>query len=351
VTLRTGQSLEVSKDHEMWVDDGNVGVKIKATDLKIGDKIPLISGESEFGKDHFPIESEMMGNLLGDGYINTETKKASWNFFGNDIPYGNILFNKAILLKEGHDLLEKHPLKKELNECPPDNVYNCSRTTFNSIILGRLFVDSFGFSKLPRRVPARIWGADKETVAGFLRGLYAADGNQNPDCSIVLAQNDIDLLKEIQLLLSCFGISAYVCNHNQESVKTFKGKDGTVRDVVFKPCFRLIFGGANNCRTFLREIGFGVPVKDQRASMAIDKLAGKKLRGSWRTGVVTNIEDIGIQETYCVTEPMTNTITVNGIVTGNCRHAMASVLPGYGFKSGSMEYVEPGYDYYSEYHK
>ena len=35
----------------------------------------------------------------------------------------------------------------------------------------------------------------------------------------------------------------------------------------------------------------------------------------------------------------------------HCKHAMASVLPGYGFKNGSMEYVEPGYDYYAEYHK
>ena len=35
----------------------------------------------------------------------------------------------------------------------------------------------------------------------------------------------------------------------------------------------------------------------------------------------------------------------------HCRHALASVLPGYGFKSGSMQYVEPGYDYYAEYHK
>jgi hypothetical protein len=31
-----------------------------------------------------------------------------------------------------------------------------------------------------------------------------------------------------------------------------------------------------------------------------------------------------------------------------CRHCLASVLPGYGFKNGSSVYIEPGYDYYAE---
>jgi hypothetical protein len=35
----------------------------------------------------------------------------------------------------------------------------------------------------------------------------------------------------------------------------------------------------------------------------------------------------------------------------HCRHGLCSILPGYGFKSGILEYIEPGYDVYAEQHK
>jgi len=344
ITLKTGHCIEVSKDHEMWVDDDNDGVRVKAIDIKIGDKVPLISGESLFGIDRFPIEAELMGNLLGDGYIDPNTSWAHWNFFGNDIPYGNELLKKACLSEEGQRLAVLHRDTQELVKKGPDNVYRCDRATFNSLILGKYFVEKFDFSKLPRRVPKRIWGGDKETVAGFLRGLYAADGTVNADCAIVLAQNDIELLKEIQILLSCFGISAYVCKHDGSQTKRFVRQDGTVREVQFKECWRLILGGVGNLEIFQREIGFGVPIKNDRVADRIASMVGKKPHGSWRTSLVVSVEGIGVRPTYCITEPMTNTVTVNGIVTGQCRHSLVSILPGYGFDgSGKITYIEPGY--------
>lgn len=46
---------------------------------------------------------------------------------------------------------------------------------------------------------------------------------------------------------------------------------------------------------------------------------------------VARIESIGEQQTYCLTEPVTNTLTVNGIVTGNCRCSLTVLRNGFGF--------------------
>ena len=60
--------------------------------------------------------------------------------------------------------------------------------------------------------------------------------------------------------------------------------------------------------------------------------------------VVSKIEAIGKQQTYCVEEPMTSTITVNGVVTGNCRCTLVTMMPGYTFDSnGLVTYKEPGW--------
>lgn len=60
--------------------------------------------------------------------------------------------------------------------------------------------------------------------------------------------------------------------------------------------------------------------------------------------IINKIESIGKQQTYCVEEPMTNTITVNGVVTGNCRCTLVTMMPGYTFDAnGNVTYKEPGW--------
>ena len=37
-----------------------------------------------------------------------------------------------------------------------------------------------------------------------------------------------------------------------------------------------------------------------------------------------------------------------GALHPHCRHALCSILPGYGFKNGKLEFIEPGYDVFKE---
>jgi intein/homing endonuclease len=338
ITLDNGMSLSVSTGHEMWVDDDKNGTKIKAEEIKIGDKIPVISGQCGFGKDSFPELAELMGNLMGDGAIGEITAK--WCFFGNDIPYGEKLYSLAKSYMGGHNYLDKMTI------FGPNEKYIVDRTSFNSTALKGIFKNEFNLSKKPRRVPERIWKADKSTVSAFLRGLYAADGHSEKAPSVALAQNDLEFLKEIQLLLSNLGLISSICDHGEECIKTITYADGREFETKRKACWRLSLSGWDQCAIFAKEIGMGVPKKQEKLLNFLSETEGKTKHGSWRTSRVASVEKLGERQTYCLTEPMTNTVTANGIVTGQCRCSLVYLVSGFGFKGGKLHYISENFDAY-----
>jgi hypothetical protein len=332
-----GIEIELSNDHEIWVDDDTGGRRVRAVDITPGQKVPLLSGEGLWGDDTFPELAELMGNLTGDG-VNNETSKTSyWNFFGNDIPYGNKLLDLA------RQYCSKH-LLETLTIIPPDDRYNVPRAVFNSPKLFGIFKEDFGFSKRPRRVPRRIWGADKKTVSAYLRGLYAADGHSQGSPSVVLAQNDREFLQEIQLLLSNFGLRSGLYEHGDACIKPMTDPIGRVRDVERKPCWRLIIGGYSQVAKFATDIGLGVPSKQEALVRRLEAASYNNKLGAWRTDRVLTVTPTGAKQTYCLTEPVTNTVTANGLVVGQCRHTMVYIAKGYGFRSGKLTFIGLDHD-------
>jgi hypothetical protein len=338
-TMDSGQEIEVSIGHEMWVEVGNTNwSKKEARNLIVGDKIPLFTKGESFGEDHFPIEAELMGNLLGDGCINEKTGSAEWKFFGKDIPYGEKLFE---LIKN------KYPhssFSDSLTINGPNNKYSVDQASFRSNRLGKIFQKEFNLNKKPRSVPERLFKADKETVSAFLKGLYAADGCTESS-SVQISQNNLEFLKEIQMLLSMFGFVSRIYNHDEAHQKMIKYADGTEYLTDRKQTWRLFINGAEQFNKFVDTIGFGVPFKQERAIS--HKVPISEIRSYWRTAKIEKIESIGLQQTYCLTEPMTNTITVNGIVTGQCRCTLSELSPGWGFKGGFVSFISLNHDEYS----
>lgn len=336
LTLDTGHQLEVSLGHEMWTEVGNTKwAKVPANKLVVGDKVPLLAKAEFFGQDHFPIEAELMGFLMGDGYINEKTGNASWIFFGDKIEYGQKLYS---MVKEKYsaanqlDQLEIHHITEK---------YNVPHAEFNSSVLGRVFREEFGLSKKPRRVPGRLFKADKETVTAFLRGLFGADGHSEPN-TVVIAQNDYEFLQEIQQLLSMCGIISKIYDHGEAHVSTIRYADGTEYETNRKACWRLHIGSYTLAKKFVEEIQFGVP-KKQEAALSYLVPHGAN-RSGWMTAKIEKIESIGMQQTYCLTEHMTNTVAVNGVVTGQCRCTLTLLAPGFTFEGGRLKWHSLGYN-------
>jgi hypothetical protein len=94
----------------------------------------------------------------------------------------------------------------------------------------------------------------------------------------------------------------------------------------------------------LDEIGFGVPEKQKRAELNF--IDNDTSRNAWYTAKIDKIEFLDREQTYCLTEPTMNTVTVNGIVSGQCRCSLQQLPPGWGFKNGFISFIDLDYDEY-----
>lgn len=70
---------------------------------------------------------------------------------------------------------------------------------------------------LYRAVPYRYKYADRNTIASFLRGLYTANGSIEDDYRIQLASSSLQLIEDVQVMLSSLGIKSYITNARKKS--------------------------------------------------------------------------------------------------------------------------------------
>lgn len=126
--------------------------------------------------------------------------------------------------------------------------------------------------------------------------------------------------------------------------------------VELKPASYVYYTGIKKCLRISFSSGQNLPVSIGHEMWVCDGGCGRKIRAdqlrigskvpiiSGDYAEVSSIEPIGQHHTYCLTEPETNTVTANGIVTGNCRCSLITLLPGFGFNgSGRVTYIKDGF--------
>ena len=113
-------------------------------------------------------------------------------------------------------------------------------------------------------VPPTIFGAPKEVVAAFLRGLFDTDGRvgktgrNRTSADIWLGSTSRNLITSVQALLLNFGITTSVALfHDGNHVSEIRGRKVSSN----YPEYRLRVKGAESVKIFQKEIGFGLPSK------------------------------------------------------------------------------------------
>lgn len=342
-TLKDGHVLEVSTDHNMKVFTKNAGETIPASEVKVGDMLPIQGTMGMFGQLHFPDIAELMGSCLGDGVFG-KNNVAVFYYFGKDQPYGATLKTKAMSITNG--------------KCSADGTsdkggkYNLPHTRWSSAALWRIFGDLGMAPKYTGyKVPSAIWGADRATVGAFLRGLYSADGsvttgfnkafNRNK-ITIALTSKSLELLREIQILMGQLGIIGHIYTQDKECTKVIKYADGREFETKRKATWRLMIGGTTNASLFLKYVGFGQDFKNQKIQHILDTTPESK-SGATRCSAVETIEYRGLQNVYAVSIPEFQSVIANGVTTGNCRCELVYVPNGYKLdNNGSLEPLEEG---------
>jgi ribonucleoside-diphosphate reductase alpha chain len=166
-----------------------------------------------------------------------------------------------------------------------------------------------------------------EVQAAFLRGLYGADGcvsrveEGKASRYVGLGSHSEALLKDVQKLLSAFGIRARIYNTSEggEAAFRYTRLSGETVEYISGPAFDLRITGSDTER-FAEFIGFASPRKGLELQTLINEVTRYRTKGTTR---LASSEFDGQAVVYNLTEPLNHSYIVDGVVVANCSEYMS----------------------------
>ncbi len=214
--------------------------------------------------------AQILGYFVGDGHLD----KRSIIFTDKDI--SNLESYKNLILKE---LNVKSNIRKKSERL---------RLLVNSSLFRNYIIENFpeiATISNKRDIPKIIQKSEKECIAGFLRGLYDAEGTIGHSF-IKLSSTSEELIRISQLLMRRFGIIA----------KVYHGinKERKIRNRVIKetPYLDVIISERESLNRFHKEIGFSDQAKKMKLNSLVEKLSSKKIFSKDRFPLFSLLKEI-----------------------------------------------------------
>ncbi|MFH1229268.1 MAG: LAGLIDADG family homing endonuclease [Candidatus Aenigmatarchaeota archaeon] len=168
-----------------------------------------------------------------------------------------------------------------------------------------------------KRVPNIIFRSKDSVVASFLRWLYEGDGsafsNGRGRTSVSLKSNNIELLRDVQLLLLRFGIHSRIIWDDKKRIAKIKG-----REIVSKASGSLMIRRSESILKFSKHIGFVSQKKISKLGQAASyaRLHTHRVHKE-RSERIVNINKFQPQDVFDVEVPNYHRFVANGIVVHN----------------------------------
>ena len=324
VTTDAGYEIDATAWHDFYTARG----KIKLNDLVLGDELLIQSGKGQFGTGGSAALGLIVGLITGDGHFTNRGSSqlaACIGLWGEKQELTN-----SVTAAINH-ILATHTLSTVRSpSVSPVRVEERDMVSFRSVALARILEKHYDFGrKNKHRVPEFIWQGSEECVKSYLSALFQTDGTVNisetsQSCSVRLSSVHEELLKDVQILLTNFGIFSRIHQRRDAGYRPLPDGKGGSKDYLCKTGYELIIDGESRT-IFMNDVGFLLADKH-------DKLKGwsgdKRLYKTQSfTAKIIGIEHIGSEPVYDTTQDDHNTVIFNGIVTGQCAEQQ---LPNYG---------------------
>lgn len=320
VTTEDGYEIKATEWHDFYTGRG----KTKLRDLVIGDELLVQSGKGQFGKEGSDDLGLLLGLMTGDGHFTNRGK-------GNEAAVVDLWGEEQVLADHVGSFINSliASTTGRSYEALPVAVPQRNRVFIRSVLLARVLAQ-YGFTRETKlKVPEVVWRGNEACVRGYLRGLFQTDGTVNvsgasQSCSVRLASSYQALLKDVQMLLSNFGVFSRIRARRPAGDRLMPDGRGGQRSYPCRENFELIIDGESRDR-FMGEIGFLLPAKNEKyAAWAKDKVLFKSQRFTSR---IASIQPAGEAPVFDTTQPDHNSVIFNGLVTGQCGE---QPLPPYG---------------------
>jgi len=311
LTTLEGIELRLTGDHVVSTERGDVAAEL----LEPGDRLRLLAAEpiADVSRDSQDARlGELIGWLVGDGHFtnhNAGQTAVNLSFYGADKGEAAPRLLETVCALIGDPDLRLNRVGSR------DLAYVRSQRL--RAVLGDRGIDI----ACKREVPELIWRGSNALVAGYVRGLFSADGSVQgtlqKGVSVRLANNELEILLGVQQLLLRFGIrSVLYRNRRLEQLRLLPDADGELREYMCAAQHELVVARAS-LRAFAAAVGFIVEPKTSRLAT----LLGGYIKGpygdrDWFT--FTGLEPDGEAEVFDLTEPTTNHFFANGLLVHNC---------------------------------
>jgi len=322
LVTQSGYELIATADHKIMTKNGWV----KLNELASGkDKVLIQAGPGMWntnGKLPFKMEGlpknwskelgQVVGWLVGDGWLRDGDRNRRVGF-----TFGKEDFEILLRLKN----ILNGMYGKEIKEVKRENgVYHLSYH-------GKKFVEFFkkiGVKPVraeEKEVPGIVFTATEDAVAGFLQGLFTADGTiglqeSNSMAYVRLTSKSEKLLKQVQLLLLNFGIKSRIYDRSRPARKMFPYVDKKGKKRIYDVegvCYELNISRGNITK-FLDKIGFICKKHENKVNL----LKKRSFYKDVFEDEISSVQPNGMEAVYDLTEPQTHSFICNGIVVSNC---------------------------------
>ncbi len=303
IITKEGYELKVTYEHKLLTPNGWK----EAKDLREGDKIYIARLHpwflSEAYEGSLDLDEDVafaLGWLIGNGMFNKHY--VAW-FFSNEDKAAEERMRRGVEKLGGNPLSHTYVLSESEHKIQ----YNRSTTVYRNVME---FMGSLMERNRERRLPDLAWRLSPRSLVAFLRGLFTADGYVDNDKAIRLTSSSIDLLKDVQILLTTLGIYSVIYDRPYGAEFRYTTVSGEERVYEASGHYELIVKGYSR-KIFKDLIGFESIEK-------LEKLPLKKTKRDQVWATVQAVEDAGVIDFYDFAVPKYHNYIGNGISNHNC---------------------------------
>ena len=282
VTTRTGRKVITTLSHSHLKKHNDSIVPILGSELKVGDRIPIIktTPESLNNCSSVNISDYIEYDTIDDEliYLNRSNLrntismdgKFAW-LLGAYLAEGNCTdytvcitninpeFEENVrLFCEFMDLSYRKTKKFGNTPTMPNTIYESISYHISSIILARFIKSLCNTGSETKKIPTFVYGASKKFIATFIKGYMDGDGNVSSGKNKEVRVHSIckELVEEFRTLCTYFGIfsTVSISKHNKNST-----------------LYQLTIYGKEYITKFKDEIGSDLPYKKEHLNILTQK--------------------------------------------------------------------------------